>query len=460
MHRVRRVERPTPWPKASRVIIALCLALMPWGGLSAQELELPSLAIDGFTLGNGLRVYVQEDHSSPSATVSMWVHAGRSADPTAGGLAHVLEHLLSLETASYPAGRAASLVGSVGGFSEATSDLDRTAFTELVPSDRLNLALAVQADRLRPPPLSGLVWDGSLQAMEQEFRTLARQPFAVEQMMADTLATRSVAYREALAWRGRIDEIAGLSPGVVAAFHAAWFVPANTVLAVSGDVDIGQVRELVEEYFGDLRRVEAPPVGAFTAVDSTTGPVRVTVEGTSRGSTLLWVSYAIPEASDSDRAALSVLASLLSGGQSSRLFRRLVQEQRLVENVAASLNFRRGPGTLIFGAVLAPDVDPDLAESLIVSIIEEVAAEGVRPAELARARIQRVSEVVAAHLTPAGKATLIQRWALFGEAWDVDREVEALLAVRELDLVRVSALSLTPEHRAVVRVESPGGEVP
>jgi zinc protease len=496
MHRLRVAQKSMSWTgKAQRYFFRWyihlgLLSLGAWSGLSAQvleqprqalekppqALELPPFPIDSFTLANGLRVYVNEDHSSPTAAVSLWVHAGRAADPTAGGLAHVLEHLLALETPSYPVGSAAGLIRSVGGRSEATSDLDRTAFMELVPSERLNLALAVQADRLRPPPLLSLVWNGTLQAMERELRTLARQPFALEQMMADTLATRSAAYRRALAWRDRLGQISGLAPAVVADFHAKWFAPSNAVLTIVGDVDAAQVRNLVEEYFGHLRRVVAPPAAVFVDGDTETdsgattgavvgrdgvaGPHRIVVEGTLRGPTLLWVSYGIPDASDSDRAALSVLSTLLSGGETSRLYRRLVQEQRLVESVAASLNFRRGPGTLIFGTVLARDVDPDLAESLIVSILEEVAAEGVDPADLVRAKHQRATEIVSARLTPRGKARLIQRWALFGESWNVTTELEALQAVRELDLVRVSAMNLTEKRRAVVRVDSPGGERP
>jgi len=438
----------------------LCLVLGARSDLAAQELALPPFAVDSFTLDNGLRVYVHEDHSSPTAAVSLWVHAGRATDPRAGGLAHVLEHLLALETASFPVGRAAALVASVGGRSQATSDLDRTAFMETVPSERLNLALAVQADRLRPLPLSGFVWDGALQALERELQLLSRQPFAAEQMAADTLATRSAVYREALAWRDRVDRIVDLSPEVVADFHSRWFVPANAVLTVTGDVDAAQVRNLVDESFGDLRRVDAPVPEAFAAVDTISGPVRMIVEGASRGPTLLWISYGVPDASDSDRGALAVLSTLLSGGETSRLYRRLVQEHRLAESVAASLNFRRGPGTLIFGVVLGADVDPDLAESLIVAILEDVASEGVDPADLRRAKNQRAADIVSAHLTPAGRATLIQLWALFGESWNATTELEALYAVRELDLVRVSATSLTPDHRAVVRVESTGGDLP
>lgn len=460
MHCLKGFRRSTC--KAGRVgtrgipLALTCLILGAWNGLAAQELTLPPFSIDSFTLDNGLSVYVHEDHSSPTAAVSLWVHAGRSTDPTGGGLAHVLEHLLALETRSYPIGRAAGLVASVGGVSDATSDLDRTAFTELVPAERLNLALAVQADRLRPPPLSSFVWSGTLKAMEQELRSLARLPFSFEQMIADTLATRSPAYRAALAWRDRLDEIGTLDPAVVGDFHRRWFVPANAVLAVVGDVDAEQVRALVEEYFGDLRRVEAPPAPAFAEVDTPEGPRRVVLEGTSRGATLLWVSYGIPGASDSDRPALSVLSTLLSGGQSSRLFRRLVEEQRLASSVASSLNFRRGPGTLVFGTALNPDADPDLAESLIVSILEEVSAEGVDPVDLLRAKNQRAADIVSAHLTHLGKATLIQRWALFGESWNVETELAAVHAVRELDLVRVSATSLTAAGRAVVRVEPPG----
>lgn len=444
-------------PRRFTVALAclVCLGSGERGGLVAQELSLPPFTIDSFSLDNGLRVYVHEDHSVATAAVSLWVHVGRSADPTAGGLAHVLEHLLALETPSYPMGRAAGLIASVGGASEATSDLDRTAFTELVPSERLNLALAVQADRLRSPRLSSFVWSGTLQAMTREMETLARQPFATEQMIADTLVTRSPVYRVALAWRDRVEEIGTLDSNRVRDFHARWFVAANAVLTVVGDVDVAQVRTLVNESFGDLRRASVPPSATLAVVDRT-GPWRVFREGESRGPTLLWISYAIPDASDPDRPALSVLATLLSGGESSRLFRRLVEEQRLALSVASSLNFRRGPGTLVFGIVLAPGVDPDLAEELIVSIIEEIAAEGVGAAELARAKSQRAADIVSAHLTPLGRAAVIQRWALFGESWGVESELRALQSVRELDLVRVSAASLTAVGRAVVRVDSPG----
>jgi len=437
----------------------LLLAGLTFGGgpLVAQA---SGTAPEGFTLPNGLRVVVDARATTAAVTVSLWVHAGRAADPAAGGVAHLLEHLLAMETASYGPGEANRRIQEVGGLSRATSDLDRTAYTERVAVEHLQLALDLQADRLRTPPISEGAWNATIAGLRQEQALLAAQPLAPEQTRADSMATRSAAYRAALGWRQRVGELDTLSPDRVRDFHRRWFVPGNSVLVVAGAVDPAEVRPRIEEAFGGLagNPVSEPPPGV--TLDTLPVPPRMVVEDPSAAETVLWIAYAVPPGSDSDREALAVLATLLSGGTSSRLHRRLIDEQRLVRRFVSALNLRRGPGTLVFGAILESDVDPDLAESLILSILEEVAAEGVAPLELERAKRQRRAEILGARLTSAGRAAEIQRAALHGRAEAPSAALEALERVGELDLVRVSARSLNPERRAVIRVQAPSGGGP
>ncbi len=434
-----------------RLALAAAVLATTGVGVSAQQLELPALPVDTFTLSNGLRIVVSEEHSAPVAAVSLWFHAGRAADPTAGGLAHVLEHLLSEETARLGVGRARRLVAEAGGVSRATTDLDRTSFLEVVPSDQIRLALWVQADRLRPPPLSAEVWEGEIRAIRQEMGRILTQPYADAQTTADTIATASAAYRSALDWQSRGDP-ADLDPANVREFHRRWFVPSNASLVVVGDVDTDSVREWVEEYFGSLAGGERLPA-SWLAPDSARSGRVVSREGDATAP-LLWVAYGVPGADHRDRHALAVLSALLSGGQSSRLHQRLVEEQRLAASVFSVLNLRRGPGTLLFAVALEPDVDPDLAESLVLSILEEVAAEGVAADEIEKAVRQRVAGVVRRRLTVAERAEDLQRELLFsGSPFGANEEIAGLQAVGELDLVRVSALFLHPSNRAVVRVE-------
>lgn len=435
-------------------------ALLLAGGSSGQETSGPSvvsalaelaLPVETFRLDNGLSVILSEDHGAPVVAVSVWYHVG-SAHELDGhaGLAHLLEHLLQRRTRGLGEGELARVLQRAGGVHTASTDTDRTAFESVFPAGALDVALWIQADRMAGPVLSDSIVEAAKEAVAREGRArIDAQPYARSQIVVDTLASPYAPYRVPLLGR---DGMKGVDASLVGRFHEIHYGPGNAVLAIVGDVTPERAREAVGRYFGSLDERPAPPrLPPFPVVPSGLSERRTTVPDPTATAPLLWVAYAVPEAVDEDLYALSLLSSVLTAGESSRLHRALVVRDRAAESVVSVLNRRRGPGTLVLGALPREDVGPEQMERLLLEEIERLLREGVTERELEKAKNQRRASEIAGRLTVAGRATELQRHRLYGgRAARSNSELARYDAVTVEDILRVGRRYLIAENRTVV----------
>jgi len=456
------IHGPTrPRSASALVATALCLLARPAGSAAQEALSLPPIPIDTFMLANGLRVIVSEDHSTPIVTVSVWYHVGSAHEPPGrSGFAHFFEHMLFEETENLADGELGRLITEAGGVMNGTTDTDRTAYWELLPANRLNLSLWSHAERMERLVITERGFGNQREVVKEERRMrIENQPYGLARLALDTLATDYPPYRHTTI--GTMADLDDATAADALEFYERYYVPNNAVIAVVGDVTTAHVRELVEEYFGAIPR--GPDVPALPPPQSTPrgdGERRLELDDPLAQLPIVWMAYNVPPAHHPDAYALALLASIFSRGESSRLQRRLVQEERAALDVFVSLRNRLGSGTFTFGAIPNLGIEVSQLEELVGEEIAEFQEAGLSERELRKAKNHRRASLVADRLSVQSKGELLQTARLYhGDPFYVNGELERFEAVTIDDLRRVARTYLTLANRTVViaRPVAPAG---
>lgn len=419
---------------------------------------LPEVPIDTFTTPNGLFVIVSETHEASVAAVSVWYRVGASPEqPHANALAHLVQHLAWGRTENLSAGEMDRLIAGVGGARFADTDADRVAFTQVVPSDRVNLALWIEAERMSRLVISEpdvAVQVGRLTA--ERNRVLRGGPYRMARLTLDTLSTDYGPYKRATGLAGLLPD--SVDAASARAFYGRYFAPDNAVLAVAGDVDPVEVRALVKKSFGDAARARSRP-------PRPDGPVGPRTDGERRGrltdafasDRLFSVAFNVPEGGHSDQEALALLARVLGGGRASRLRRTLVYERGLARDLTVTLNRRVGPGTLAVHALVADGVPVSRLETVLASELERLTVEPLEARELRAALNQWKTAEMVARLGVRSRVEALQRHVLYhGDPFRINEESARFERITTEDIRRVAERYLRAENRTVL-VTAPVG---
>lgn len=342
-----------------------------------------------FTLANGMEVVVIPNHRTPIVSHMVWYRVG-SADETPGksGLAHLLEHLMFKGTPSVPPGEFSKIVARNGGRDNAFTSSDYTAYFQNVAVDRLELVMTMEADRMKNLVLDEANFQTERSVVLEERRArVENNPAALlaEQMEA-ALFLNSPYHRPVIGWER---EIAGLSLDDALAFYRRWYAPNNAILVVAGDVDAATIRPLAEKYYGGLERADTP-ARARTQEPPARAARRVTLTDARVGQPNWTRLYLAPSdnAGDTTLAApLEVLAELIGGGSTSRLFRTLVVERGLAASASAFYDATAlDLSSFRIGVTPRPGVPLDKLEALVDQELARIIKDGIPPDEVERAK--------------------------------------------------------------------------
>lgn len=433
------------------------------GELEAQENVRPAgdqklvstigpVPIDTFTLGNGLQVMVSVDRSSPLVAVSMWYRVG-SAHEEMGrtGLAHLFEHLLFQGTEHLPDGALDRLVTRAGGLYNATTGPDRTAYYEVLPSNRLNLALWLHAERMARLRITEEAFETQRQVVEEErLLRIENQPYGLARVAVDTLSQDYGPYRHPT--HGSTADLDAARVEDARTFYERHYVPANAVLSIVGDVDVEDTRVMVERYLGSIDRGAPPQPLPTPPATPRDGPGRrASLSDPFAQLPLIWIAYTIPPADHVDRPAIELLSTILSGGESSRLRDRLVDAEGAALEVVSQMDLRVGPGTLRVGAIPNEGVAVERVEAFMEEEVGRVREEGVTDLELTKAVNARRAALIRQLMTVQSKAEALQWHALHqGSPHRINDEMDRYLAVTLADVRRAAQTYLTAANRTVV----------
>jgi len=363
----------------------LALTLLPFGHASRAG-EVP---VHSFELDNGLRAVVIEDHRAPVVTHMVWYRVGGIDEkPGKSGLAHFLEHLMFKGTKTVPPGELSKIVARNGGRDNAFTSQDYTAYFQTIAADRLGLVMKLEADRMANLNLTPQTVGPELAVVIEERRMrIDNNPAALlsEQMTAAQYL--ALHYRVPLI--GWPDELRRLTTDDAIAWYKGHYAPNNAILVVAGDVTPDQVRTLAEKYYGPVPRRELP-VRWWEPEPKQIAARRVVLKDPRARQPQWRRSYLAPALNTPQRKhiyALDLLAEILGGGPTSRLYRALVVTEKLASSASASYDETSLDWTT-FGlyATPRPGGDVGAVEKAADAVIAAFLEAGPTAQELVRAK--------------------------------------------------------------------------
>jgi zinc protease len=437
-------------------IAVLQLALIMLMVLPVRALDVE---ISNFKLANGMEVVVIPNNRAPVVTHMVWYRVG-SADEVSGksGLAHFLEHLMFKGTSKRAPGEFDRLIDINGGEGNAFTTSDYTAYFQRIASDRLELMMELEADRMQNLVLTDENVLPELDVVREERRERTdNDPSALLGEQIDAAMYTAHPYgKPVIGW---MSEVAKLTRADAIAFYRAHYTPANAVLVVAGDVTPEQVEVLAEKYYGVLKNSFTPQPRVRTPEPDPIAARRVTLIDARAASPAVQRSYLAPSYAAStghEALALDLLADILGSGTQSRLYKSLVIDQKIAAYAAAWYSGdQMDSGT--FGVYGAPNPGVDVAkvEAAMDAVLADLLKNGVTQQELDRVRNQAIAERVytldnqAALARMAGVAltTGLSARSIF------DRDVE--IGKVTLDDIRAAAARIIVLKRSVTGVLLP-----
>src|SRR5947207_2175715 len=328
--------------KCGALLLTLGLAATPGFAQAPAKAESGAptrieLKYSLFRLPSGLTVILHEDHTVPLVTVNMWYHVGSARErPGRTGFAHLFEHLMFMGSGHVKPGQFDSWLESAGGTNNGSTEYDRTNYYINVPSNALELALFLESDRMGYllDTMTPQTVDAQRDVVKNERRqSVENRPYAT----AEDVVLGEMLYPEGHPYHwpviGYMPDLTAASYEDVVAFFKRYYSPSNASLVVAGDLDSAAARKLIDKYFSDVKPAAAPdpiaiPGAALTGVQKKTITDRVQLPR-------LYLAWLTPRHFEPGDAALDMVADILAGGKNSRLYKRLVYDMQIAQDVSA-----------------------------------------------------------------------------------------------------------------------------
>lgn len=437
---------------AGAALAALLLA--PAGGSASaqqQTLKPPTLPIAESSLPNGMKIVLVEDHSAPVANVQVWYHVGSKEEkPNQKGFAHLFEHLMFKGSAHVKPQEHAQRITDLGGITNAYTKNDVTVYWETVPSNAIDLALWLEADRMASLTVDEANMKSERQVVIEEKRLrYDNPPLGQLSLLLFDEAYKTHPYR----WRpiGSKEDLEAASLADVKAFHDTYYVPNNATLVVAGDFDAKQIAASIQKYFGPIPRGKGELPRWTTPEPPQTAERRLTNYDSKTPLPVVVSAFHIPGAGDPDTYPLEVASLILSGGDSSRLYRDLVYTKQIALQAGGDTFILEDPGLFMFAAFLKPTTKPETGESELEAAMERLKSEPVTQAELDKAKTQLVAGVAIGRASVQAKADAVGDAAVVrGNARLANEELARYQAVTAADIQRVARKYFVKENRSVL----------
>ncbi len=408
----------------------------------AQNIEF-----EEYDLDNGLHVILHQDNSTPIATVAVLYHVGSKNEPPGRtGFAHFFEHLMFEGSPNIKRGEYFKIIQAAGGSLNANTSNDRTYYYQTLPSNQLELGLYMESERMLHAVIDSVGIATQKEVVKEEKRLrVDNQPYGsiLEKMLAN--AYKGTNYEWAPI--GSFEDIDAATDQDFVDFYETFYVPNNATLSIAGDIDIKETKKLVEAYFGEIKRgtkdiprpeIEAPKLdGTVEATVFDNIQVPAVIQG-----------YRMPPQGTEDYYALQFLTQLLSGGQSSRFQKSLVDEKRMALAVQAIPLALEDGGLFINFALPNQGYSTEDLAAEVDKMVEQVKTEMVPEREFQKLKNQIESNFISGYGSVQGIAESLANYHVyFGNAGLINTEIERYRKVTREDLMRVAKKYLVPENK-------------
>jgi predicted Zn-dependent peptidase len=418
------------------------LALLSGTALAAQQIQFVQ-----YELPNGLKVILHEDHSTPIVAVSVMYHVGsKNENPQRTGFAHFFEHLLFEGSENIARGQFDDYINEAGGNNNANTTYDRTYYFEQLPSNQMALGLWLESERMLHARVEKVGIETQRQVVKEERRTrVDNRPYGrvLEETMKRLYKTHP--YQHSVI--GSMVHLDAAQEADYQNFYRSFYRPDNAILSIAGDIDVEQTKKLVDLYFKDIPRgtneiyrpkVTEAPLG---------GPLRDTVYDNIQLPAVI-LAHRIPAQGTKDFYAVKMLSMLLSQGESSRMNKKIVDEQQKAV-FAGSFNMElEDPGANISFGIASAGVSPAELEKLMEELITEVQTTPIPEREFQKLQNQVENDFVTANQSVAGIAESLANYEMYyGDARLINTELERFRKVTREDLRRVANQYFTKSNR-------------
>jgi zinc protease len=408
------------------------------------------------TLPNGLKVVLLEDHSTPIVHAEVWYHVGSKNEKTGRtGFAHLFEHMMfkgskNVEPEGHP-----SWISSIGGQSNAYTNEDATVFWETVPAQYLPLVLWLEADRLATLRIDEGVFKTEREVVKEERRMrVENQPYGrLNEIIYDQAFTVHPYKHPTI---GSMKDLESASIDDVRDFFRTYYVPNNATLVLVGDFDSKEALDLVTKYMGRVPKSSRPVPRDIAKEPSQTKERRIRLEENWPLPAVV-VAHHITFDGNPDSYPLHVASKVLSDGQSSRIYKKLVYEKQIALAAFGQANLIEDPNLFYAVAIVQPGHTTDEATAALIAELDRVRAEPITAAELQQAKNQFARDYIFSRESNKDKAmTLAHAAVIHDDIKTADAEFDIFMNITAADVQRVARTYFTPENRLVMTIMPKG----
>lgn len=430
------------------LFLAVCLVL---AGAVAAQTKVAPLLIKQRTLPNGLKVVSLMDNSSPTVSVNVWYNVGSKDDPQGrSGFAHMFEHMMFKSTKNMKSEQMDRLTEDVGGFNNASTWDDLTNYYEVVPSNYLQTLLWAEAERMANLSVDEANFNSERKVVQEEFRqSVLAQPYGMLFEYIQKLSYNVHPYKRTTI--GTIEDLDAASLDDIVKFHSTFYRPDNATLIVVGDFNQAQLDSWINKFFDKVAKPATVIPRVTVKEPARTKEVRFEKTAPNVPFPAVAITYLGPASGSTDIPALRVAETILSGGESSRLYQSLIYQQQISQQASFSVDNRVGGGLLTFVSIMSEGHTSAEGEKSLLAELKKIQDAPVAASELEKAKNQLITRAYQEREQNDGKAFAIGQAIIYqGDANAVNTNIGKLQAVTIADVQRVMKKYFTDSNRVVI----------
>ncbi len=435
----------------------LAMAIVVLGPSLESAVRPPKFDYHISTLDNGMTVVLSEDHSMPIAHVEVWYRVGSKNEPSGRtGFAHLFEHLMFKGSHNVQTDQHLSFISGIGGDGNAYTTEDTTVFLQTVPSQYLPLVFWLEADRMATLRIDQATLDSERAVVKEERRfRYDNEPFGLLSEIIYDNAYSAHPYKHTPI--GSMVDLEAAAIEDVQAFYDTYYVPENATLVVVGDFETDNTLQMIEHYFGRVPKAERPVPREIPREPPQLVERRLNLEADNWPLPAVVVAHHITYDGHPDAYPLHIASKVLSDGQSSRIFRRLVYDERVALSAFGQGTLIEDPNLFYAVAVISPGQTAAAAEASLIEELERLKNEPITDDELQRSKNQFARDYVIGRISNAQKAAHLGHAAVIhSDITTADGEFDIFMNVTKDDVRRVARTYFTDESRLVMTITPRG----
>jgi predicted Zn-dependent peptidase len=418
----------------------------------SDAFKLSPLEIEEYALENGLRVVLNPDESVPVVAVAVYYNVGsRNEREGRTGFAHLFEHMMFQGSENVRKAEHFQYIMKAGGTMNGTTSSERTNYFESLPANQLPLALWLESDRMRSLAVTQENLDNQRDAVKEEKRLrYDNQPYGQIFDLINEMIYRNFANSHSTI--GSMDHLDAATVEDVQEFFRIYYAPNNAVLVISGFFEPETAKQLVESYFSDIPSQALPPELDVSEPVEVSETYREWEDKLAPFPAFL-VGWKIPKRRSPEFNALYLAGKLLSDGESSRLYQKLVKGEESVIQLFGFTDERRGPSSIFVGAIPKPEKDLSRIRDVIMTEIGHIAGDGPKAEEMQKLHNQLFNDAVRMRQSSMSRAQQIAEFALYdSDATLINSELDELLSITPGQIRDAVGKYLNTENRALLDV--------